>query len=570
MAIFNNRGLLCQKETTPFGVVVKVLGPERPEQATVPLDKADLLSPRMFYPNSKTPKIPGSLWDEVILLFRHYCVARSAAVDVPNVTNPELGWIKDLLVEDIVDSNEVAVSFAYSADKDDYKAVVSTQKVSGASVQGDRRVCMDIVDRTVCPFPPPGYEEIGSSHSHNTMSSFYSGTDDINEVAKPGYHIVVGSITKDSYTAVASLMHKGIRYYTTLDKIVDMSTSLQEVVEIGVCRKVKGLDLVEKAVHENQWVKSISLGNLNDKTRVKVEVNSLSEKALAEPDDFGNFISVEKDSFVKFMRSKRELPQEKSGGFCISTPDMVDVGEKIRNMVEVINKLDLESAQEMVDLVGAEWIILGGQQEIVEYLKYCGVEKREEPLDCSELDVMLSLIPQEDYGLLEAYITFLQKENKDPFVCQCLSYHLESGVDSEAHLRYDHRVVDYVKSNSQSVTVWCEDELHPTAKEGAVWWEIEDEELDEEEAEMVWSEDFLQPTYVEERDYTYLLAGLKSRLSEIYESASTTQDREAACLMVIAALIDTKLLPRDSKLVSSLPEEDFKKAYDNYLNSIFS
>lgn len=94
-------------------------------------------------------------------------------------------------------------------DAGEYRIVVPVQKVTGVSVRVDSfDKAIDIVDgQLVEQWPPEGWLPAGSSHSHNTMDSFFSGTDDKYELGDPGLHIVVGNIdvAQRTYTVKASV-----------------------------------------------------------------------------------------------------------------------------------------------------------------------------------------------------------------------------------------------------------------------------------------------------------------------------------------------------------------------------
>lgn len=113
------------------------------------------------------------------------------------------------------DNNEVSIVLLRK--EDDYsqwKVVVPKQEVTGTAVHADFDESCDIITgEKYDVFPPVGWLHVGSVHSHNTMSSFFSSTDDRSELGIPGLHIVVGSIDKKkmNYTYKASIVLKGQR-----------------------------------------------------------------------------------------------------------------------------------------------------------------------------------------------------------------------------------------------------------------------------------------------------------------------------------------------------------------------
>ena len=115
-------------------------------------------------------------------------------------------------------------------DAGEYRIVVPVQKVTGVSVRVDSfDKAIDITTGEVIEqWPPEGWLPVGSSHSHNTMDSFFSGTDDKYELGDPGLHIVVGNLnvlTKE-YTLKASVTANFRRFMIDEAKVVDTTPSL--------------------------------------------------------------------------------------------------------------------------------------------------------------------------------------------------------------------------------------------------------------------------------------------------------------------------------------------------------
>ena len=139
-----------------------------------------------FELNENIYRIPSELWAKWIKLCFHYVDKVQACV-------------------------EVSVRILRSVeDPSVYRFLVPRQKVSGASVRVDsfdEAIDLDTGEE-ITQYPPEGWVPVGSSHSHNTMQAFFSGTDDKYELGDPGIHIVVGSInTKEmKYTIAASVV----------------------------------------------------------------------------------------------------------------------------------------------------------------------------------------------------------------------------------------------------------------------------------------------------------------------------------------------------------------------------
>ena len=110
-----------------------------------------------------------------------------------------------------------------------YRIVVPQQKVTGVSVRVDSfDKSVDIeTGEVITQWPPEGWRPCGSSHSHNGMAAFFSGTDDKYELGDPGLHIVVGTIDPNdgTYTLKASVTANKRRFDVDPDDVVDLSTS---------------------------------------------------------------------------------------------------------------------------------------------------------------------------------------------------------------------------------------------------------------------------------------------------------------------------------------------------------
>jgi len=156
---------------------------------------------KVFELNPDIHKIPAELWTPWVKLCFYY-------------------------VAKVPSSVEVSVRILRSAeDNSKYRILVPRQKVSGASVRVDSfDEAIDIVTgEEITQYPPDGWIPVGSSHSHNTMASFFSGTDDKYELGDPGIHLVVGGInTKEmKYTIAASVVGSGRRFIVNYQDLID-------------------------------------------------------------------------------------------------------------------------------------------------------------------------------------------------------------------------------------------------------------------------------------------------------------------------------------------------------------
>jgi hypothetical protein len=120
---------------------------------------------------------------------------------------------------------EVSVLLCRKADDlSKWRILVPKQDVSGGSVHAQTAESCDIeTGEMFNVFPPEGWLHAGSSHSHNTMSAFFSPTDDKSELTVPGLHIVIGKVDKKdmSYEHKSSIVLRQLRKKVDLFDVVD-------------------------------------------------------------------------------------------------------------------------------------------------------------------------------------------------------------------------------------------------------------------------------------------------------------------------------------------------------------
>jgi hypothetical protein len=129
-------------------------------------------------------------------------------------------------VDKISSSLEVSVRILRSEeDPSKYRFIVPRQEVTAASVRAnDFSDAVDIeTGEAITEYPPVGWIPVGSSHSHNTMQAFFSGTDDKYELGDPGIHIVIGSINLKTrnYSIKASVVGSGRRFDVKHEALID-------------------------------------------------------------------------------------------------------------------------------------------------------------------------------------------------------------------------------------------------------------------------------------------------------------------------------------------------------------
>lgn len=166
--------------------------------ANVVIDEQNL---KVFNLNPNIHKIPADVWSRWVKLCFYY-------------------------VDKVTSSVEVSIRILRSAeDPSKYRMLVPRQKVSGASVRVDSfDEAIDIeTGEEITQYPPAGWIPVGSSHSHNTMPSFFSGIDDKYELGDPGIHLVVGDVNVNAmkYTIAASVVGSGRRFEMPYSNLID-------------------------------------------------------------------------------------------------------------------------------------------------------------------------------------------------------------------------------------------------------------------------------------------------------------------------------------------------------------
>lgn len=161
-----------------------------------------------FELNEDIHRIPADLWTRWVNLCFHF-------------------------VDKVTSSVEVSIRILRSEDDaSKYRIVVPRQKVSGATVRVDSfEESIDIeTGEELTSYPPQGWIPVGSSHSHNTMAAFFSGTDDKYELGDPGIHLVVGGIKVQErrYSIAASVVGAGRRFELEYSHLVD-TTPIENV-----------------------------------------------------------------------------------------------------------------------------------------------------------------------------------------------------------------------------------------------------------------------------------------------------------------------------------------------------
>lgn len=171
---------------------------------------------------------PG--WGEILLPEKAPFDPKTARISVPSrlpsrLWNSWLALAFALAKDGGGERREVGVLLLRSADPphERWRIMVPAQTVGGASLTYDLSRLADIVTGEESEGIPDGWLHVGSSHSHNDMAAFFSGTDDRDELGVPGAHVVIGRIDHErmTYRNESSIVHLGRRYGADIDALVD-------------------------------------------------------------------------------------------------------------------------------------------------------------------------------------------------------------------------------------------------------------------------------------------------------------------------------------------------------------
>lgn len=167
--------------------------------------------------NKNFSKIPAELWSRWIALCFYMCPQTGSRMS-SSMHGTQLEVQVCLL------RNKITTESGLVRAGSEWKMVIPKQVVSGVSVKAELNKNIDIeTGEEYTQFPPEGWLHAGSSHSHNTMGAFFSGTDNNSEVACPGFHVVIGNIDHKNkqYTYASSICLRKMRKEAELEEIVD-------------------------------------------------------------------------------------------------------------------------------------------------------------------------------------------------------------------------------------------------------------------------------------------------------------------------------------------------------------
>jgi hypothetical protein len=143
-----------------------------------------------------------------------------AKMSLPKISGPQMGKIISFFKAVVAEfSGEANVFLYYNEAENKYALAIPKQEVSGAACDYEEAVGI------------PGYDLVGTIHSHARMSAFHSGTDDKDEKHFDGLHITIGQLTDDYPSISASIVVNGFRV------IVDPCDYIDKCVAVKVPQK---------------------------------------------------------------------------------------------------------------------------------------------------------------------------------------------------------------------------------------------------------------------------------------------------------------------------------------------
>jgi PRTRC genetic system protein A len=141
----------------------------------------------------KIPKLPGNMYAQILAFFRHYVIDKG----ITGVT-------------------EVMVQVYWDNETQEYFINIPNQEVTGGHINYD-------FNKQDPRTQKKSVTRVFDIHSHNTMDSFFSGTDDSDEKGKQFYG-VIGRISKDSHTQNFRIGINGQYYNFQAEECIDFST----------------------------------------------------------------------------------------------------------------------------------------------------------------------------------------------------------------------------------------------------------------------------------------------------------------------------------------------------------
>lgn len=125
--------------------------------------------------------------------------------------------------------SEAAVLLYYNNSENKWAYCVPQQIVASASVsydisKGATYVVEDNLENGIDELPDGEWSQVGSIHSHASMSAFHSGVDDKDEFGFDGIHITIGGFNKAVHEYACRVMYGKKDFKKKLEEVVDCPT----------------------------------------------------------------------------------------------------------------------------------------------------------------------------------------------------------------------------------------------------------------------------------------------------------------------------------------------------------
>jgi hypothetical protein len=129
-------------------------------------------------PRVNLPKLPGTILAQALFFFRKVYETHNS---------------------------ESYVTLLYSKKLNQFRLWCPTQTVSYASVDYDRTDTVPASERNYMGNDGPGWQMVGTIHSHCNFSAFHSGTDEFDESTFDGLHITLGHVDRKDFSMVSTI-----------------------------------------------------------------------------------------------------------------------------------------------------------------------------------------------------------------------------------------------------------------------------------------------------------------------------------------------------------------------------
>lgn len=204
----------------------------------------------------KIPKLPGSMYAQILAFFRYYVIDKG----ISSVT-------------------EAMSQIYWDPETQEYFINIPEQEVTGGAVRYN-------FDKQDPRTQKKGVIRVFDIHSHNTMSSFFSGVDDGDEKGRQFYG-VIGNITATTHTEKFRIGINGDFHMITLEDVVDMSTFQETGVTFPEEWKAK-VTIPAHLYQETRYVPSGNVRFRKDHTAdhpSMVDQSELADPSFTDPDD---------------------------------------------------------------------------------------------------------------------------------------------------------------------------------------------------------------------------------------------------------------------------------------------